>query len=377
MRRWAERLAVVAILLAVWGIQEGIDERRPKRPSSLLYTPDRRLMKVIAFGHGPTLADLTWVQSTSYVMNEFRAGRSHVAHLFALYDVLTDLDPNFVEAYVMGAIFLSAVAQEPERSLELLEKGQGRLHDDGTRVTEDPKHPGRIDSSKAERWRLLGEASATHLVSFASLAPTADERQAEIRLGGRLLVFGAQRYPRSSYPTRPEWYEEVGSRLAVRDLGPRESRLWEAAVRQTWYERWATTSPDSPIHELAARRLAEIEARQRLAVLEAALVAGRPLPADAKDPLGIGFYVVGGHVVSPALDAEVHARALNRLVGRFHAETDRFPATLEDLATWAGALWPVRPEWVLVVYDRASGEVRASARPPSGGRRLVAPGEPR
>ncbi|MEZ0230212.1 MAG: hypothetical protein ACAI25_16440, partial [Planctomycetota bacterium] len=164
------RLSFLAGVVLLFPLQSLADGKRGKLPSSLLYTPDRRLMKVIACGHGPLLADLVSLQSTSYVMSEFKSGRTHIDHLYALFDVMTDLDPDFVDAYVTGAIFLSSVADEPERSLDLLQKGHGRLEERGDGVV--PITSGRIHEENKDRWKTLAELAATHLVSLAGFAPT-------------------------------------------------------------------------------------------------------------------------------------------------------------------------------------------------------------
>jgi len=259
-------------VLLLFPLQAVGDAHRPELPSSLLYAPDRRLMKVIACGHGSTIADLVWVQSTNYVMSEFKSGKTHIEHLYALYDVMTELDPDFVDAYVTGAVFLSSVADEPDLSLKLLEKGHGRLEERqvDTKSSIAQVTSGHVDDANKERWKLLGEIAATHLVSLAGFAPTLEERYVEVNLGGRLYLWGAKRYPIDRYPERPPYWEEIGKTLAGRDARTSGSRAgWYYAVRQVWEQRLHFTAPGSPLYDLYLRRRNEIVARQIFEDLEA------------------------------------------------------------------------------------------------------------
>jgi hypothetical protein len=387
-RKLAELAGLAAGLALLFPLQAAIDAARPQRPSSFLYTPDRRLMKVISFGHELTLADLVWVQSTDYVITEFTSGKTHIEHLYNLYDVITDLDPNYIDAYVMGSTFLSSVAEQPERALELLEKGEGKLLDDGVTVTDDPAHPGKVHPDHKDRWKLLNETAGTHLVSLAGFAPTLAERQAEVRLGGRLYLFAAKRYPYSVWkrdPAFPDWFEDMGTKLTQRqeDLNLRTS--WYQAVETVWLQRKHFSVQGSPIDQLCDRRLAEIRSLYWKDVLDRAMAKyaekegaapgslkdlvpflPKPLTELPKDPVGVGYFLVGRAVVAPALDAARLERELTRRLTELHARNGRWPASIAELeAAFAGtglALSPI-PRWVTLTYDPETGEVRASAAP--------------
>lgn len=368
-------LFVVGLFL-LFPLQAAGDARRPRLPSSLLYTPDRRLMKVIACGHGPTLADLVWLQSTNYVISEFKSGKTQIEHLYALYDVMTELDPDFVDAYVAGAVFLSSVADDPDRALELLEKGHGRVDERGGAIAHVTS--GRIHPDNKDRWKPLGETAATHLVSLAGFAPTLEERYVEVNLAGRLYRWGATRYTVDRYPDRPVWWETMGPALAK--VQPRTSSRggWLFAVLQVWDQRLHFTPRSSPLHELYSRRKNEIVARQKFEAVQgdfeawkARHAASQPPPELLErlrqaDPLGVGFFVVEGKLVAPALDAAVLERQLARDAAAFRRRHDRAPLSLDELRTFEAKEGVVRPAppWAEVSWDDKAKAARVRGVPP-------------
>jgi hypothetical protein len=362
-------------------VQSAIDARRPPRPSALLYMPDKRLMKVIACGHGPALADFVWVQSNNYVIGEFKGGKTHVRHLYELYDTITELNPELVDAYVLGSVFLSSVAQEPQESIHLVEKGEGVLVETADRIVADENHPGRVNPRNPDRWKLLNEYAGIFLVIFAGDAPTADERLAEIRRAGRIYLYGAERYPVERYPTVPDWFETMGKALSVRRADQHEREAWSLAVRALLELKIQAAGADSPVRGILKRRLLELDTREGLDKLELALLEVKrrrpsaevrslaelvkpagPLESLPRDPLGGGFLLVDGKVTAPALDAARVERELARRVGEFQSLRDRFPISLDELRedlSRRGAAPVEIPSWVQVYYEAPTGEVRA------------------
>ncbi len=382
MTGWARSAALVVGVALLYPLQGAIDEKKPELPSSLLYTPDKRLMSVIACGHGPTLADLVWVQSVNYVMREFQSGQTHIEHLYSLYDVMTELDPDFVDAYVMGSIFLSAVADEPERALDILEKGQGPLDLKNGEFVErtglDGKPlGGRVSPENRQRFKLLHETAAIHLVSFASYAATLEERYEEINTAGRLYLFGAKRYPRDKYPDRPDWWEEMGKKLVERHMGETEGMAptregWYAAAHEIWSQRLHFASPDTPLADLYKKRLDEVDSHAVYERTKFRLATWKRLGGQAaafhnipKDPLGVGYFLVNDDLVAPALDAASVERGLSRDADRFKRQNGHFPATSDELDAFGDPAGKRRevPPWVHVEYDPSNGRITALAKP--------------
>ena len=86
------------------------------------FLPDPRYLKPLLLGfHGAT-ADLLWIQIVQYVGMHVETDMEFPQLKRAL-EVVTSLDPRFVEPYRLGGIYLLYLAQQPEAAVSLLEKG--------------------------------------------------------------------------------------------------------------------------------------------------------------------------------------------------------------------------------------------------------------
>jgi tetratricopeptide (TPR) repeat protein len=90
--------------------------------SPLLYLPSGRFLKVASLGFDPILADVLYLWSIQYYGDERNDDRfGHLNHIFK--DLITELDPHYLDAYLTGALIMSAEARRPEMALALLDKG--------------------------------------------------------------------------------------------------------------------------------------------------------------------------------------------------------------------------------------------------------------
>jgi len=90
--------------------------------SELLYLPNGKMLKVLSLGHGPLLADLLYLWAIQYYSNYERKDRyRYVEHVFS--EVVTELDPHFVDAYWLGAMILIVEARDLDAGLRLLDRG--------------------------------------------------------------------------------------------------------------------------------------------------------------------------------------------------------------------------------------------------------------
>jgi tetratricopeptide (TPR) repeat protein len=88
----------------------------------LMYFPSGKFLKQGALGHTTTLADIAWLRAIQYYGHHRLTDKKYdmVEHIF---DIITTLDPNFIHAYVFGAVVLSQDAGKPQEALALLRKG--------------------------------------------------------------------------------------------------------------------------------------------------------------------------------------------------------------------------------------------------------------
>ncbi len=96
-------------------------ERRASRPFDVLHVPNGAAARVMALGQRTFLSDVYWLQAVQY-MGEPEADRRGWDKLYALVDLVTDLDPRHGYAYQTAGIVLSAAGRIVE-SNQILEKG--------------------------------------------------------------------------------------------------------------------------------------------------------------------------------------------------------------------------------------------------------------
>jgi tetratricopeptide (TPR) repeat protein len=122
-RRGLTLLAIASLLLAVL-VQGRIEARAAGRDAvhPLMYLPSGRYLRVAAIGFDGLLADLIYLWSIQYYGNYAIADRFR--YLEQIYtQVITELDPHYLDPYLVGALIMTVEARQPEAALRLLDKG--------------------------------------------------------------------------------------------------------------------------------------------------------------------------------------------------------------------------------------------------------------
>jgi hypothetical protein len=89
--------------------------------SSMLYLPSGKYLKPASFGYHTLLADFIYLWSIQYYGDpQFQPRMEYLKHT---YDLITELDPNYLDAYQIGALFMFYEGRNPQAGLELLESG--------------------------------------------------------------------------------------------------------------------------------------------------------------------------------------------------------------------------------------------------------------
>lgn len=138
MNRRFSNVAVVVVLWlvvvlcgATWiSAQQRLDARRDSWPTTypLMYVPSGQYLQPASLGYRTVLADLLYLWSIQYYGHtRTLEGRRWLEHI---YDVITDLDPQFIDAYLIGALIMSADMSDPEMALRLLDKGREQNPDE-------------------------------------------------------------------------------------------------------------------------------------------------------------------------------------------------------------------------------------------------------
>ena len=112
-----------ALLLAVL-VQGTIETRAAARPeaSPLLYLPSGRYLDVAAIGFDAVLADAIYLWSIQYYGSYDITDRYvYLDHIYRR--VIAELDPHYIDPYLIGALIMNVEAKEPEMALRLLDTG--------------------------------------------------------------------------------------------------------------------------------------------------------------------------------------------------------------------------------------------------------------
>jgi tetratricopeptide (TPR) repeat protein len=92
--------------------------------SQLLYMPAGKYLRPVALGYDALLADFLYLWSIQYYSDPgFHPRMEYLQHT---YDIITELDPRFIDAYQTGALFLFHEGRNPEAALRFLNIGIAR-----------------------------------------------------------------------------------------------------------------------------------------------------------------------------------------------------------------------------------------------------------
>ena len=89
--------------------------------SPMLYLPSGKYLKPASFGYHVLLADFIYLWSIQYYGDP--AFQPRMEYLKHTYDLITELDPQYMDAYHLGALFLFNEGRNPKAGLQLLDEG--------------------------------------------------------------------------------------------------------------------------------------------------------------------------------------------------------------------------------------------------------------
>lgn len=155
--RFHRMILVCGACLICMGLVKPVQDRIESRLQSmsgnpdLLYFNSPSMVRSLALGYESLLADVYWMRVIQYYGRRDEADRRPVRYknLAALLDVTTTLDPDLIDAYRAGSVFLAEPdpvgAGQTGEALHLLDKGI-ELHPDEWRL--------RFDKGMVYYWYL-------------------------------------------------------------------------------------------------------------------------------------------------------------------------------------------------------------------------------
>ena len=127
MRYRAPIIFVLAFLICgagIWRTASYLDHRRYSGDISeeMMYFPSGRLTEIASVGFESLTSVMLWLRGIQYYGAHRRTDKYYLLaeHIF---DTITDLDPNFINAYRFGAFVISQDMGQPAGGAELLRKG--------------------------------------------------------------------------------------------------------------------------------------------------------------------------------------------------------------------------------------------------------------
>ncbi len=124
--RARELMVWVVLLVCIGGWimpQVSIDYRRARwsDPDVLLFLPTGEYLSAASLGYQALIADALYLWSIQYYGHQVASeGRQY---LWRIFDVITDLDPQFEDAYLTGALMMGSDLGDAPMAMRLLEKG--------------------------------------------------------------------------------------------------------------------------------------------------------------------------------------------------------------------------------------------------------------
>jgi tetratricopeptide (TPR) repeat protein len=120
------RLPLAILLFYSLAIAAHYDLAKTKRISEssisqIVYLPQASYLKPLSFGYASLVSDFVYIWSIQYYGDPTFHPR--VQFLPQTYQLITDLDPHYLDAYETGALFLFYEGQNPRAALVLLDKG--------------------------------------------------------------------------------------------------------------------------------------------------------------------------------------------------------------------------------------------------------------
>ncbi|MBN1900757.1 hypothetical protein JW926_05450 [Candidatus Sumerlaeota bacterium] len=115
------------LLLAVpafWIQNRRLNEVRtkPKLYRDSLYLPSGKSIKMISIGYDRFVSDFIWLRSIQAFGGHWETDRNY-APIYHLFDVITDLDPTFIDAYTFGNLVMGDEGGDQRLGLQLINKG--------------------------------------------------------------------------------------------------------------------------------------------------------------------------------------------------------------------------------------------------------------
>lgn len=235
----AGALAALAAAVALQVARDRAYPREEREIERILYVRSTEAMRRIVLSYDALAADVYWIRAIQHYggdrLRRTELGPRKYELLHPLLEMTTSLDPYFTIAYRFGAIFLSEAYPggpgRPDQAIALLRKA----------IAVQP-----------DKWSYYYDAGFVHYFYTQDYAAAADWFRRAARR-----------------PGAPEWLEPLAAMMLTHANDRAAARfLWQQLLKSD--EEW--------LRRVAARRLAQLDALDRIDLLEARIRAAVPKP---------------------------------------------------------------------------------------------------
>ena len=119
MKRTIGTLAIVATLIGVAVVSEvrlGAIPRPDPLGRELLYLPSPEILKILSLGNPGLAADVLYLWSIQYY--SFFEPHERFLYLETIFNLITDLDPLYADAYRIGALIMQIQTSGDQEELK-------------------------------------------------------------------------------------------------------------------------------------------------------------------------------------------------------------------------------------------------------------------
>lgn len=124
MKGWLAGILILVLGLSADGVLLALERNRSAsvRAEELAYLPKGEYLKVVVLGYDQIAADLIWLKAVQH-LGAKRQSKSGYTWAYHVVNVVTDLDPKFISAYLAAGAILGVWAGLQYESIEILRKG--------------------------------------------------------------------------------------------------------------------------------------------------------------------------------------------------------------------------------------------------------------
>jgi tetratricopeptide (TPR) repeat protein len=121
--RLLQIFSILLILAMIVGLSHNIEVAFTKTEAEahFLYLPSSNYLEVTSLGFKTLLADIIYLWSIQYYGEYLKPRRFD--YVWHIYDVITDLDPKFKDAYYLGSHIMCEDIEDRDMAILLLKKG--------------------------------------------------------------------------------------------------------------------------------------------------------------------------------------------------------------------------------------------------------------